>query len=258
MKRPSLGYERCGEGPEPVLVLPGVPSDFAFYGPVLHCLDGATFSYAFPDYRGFGRSRGIEGSYLFPELVGDILALADHLGWPRFHLVGHSFGGILAQRVVVEARDRVISVVAVTPGPACGLKPEPAAREFLLGSVDSDENIRAALDLMTGNRLSAVWRDWMVRTARQSMTRAAYLGYLTLAMDTDFSEMLRGSATPFLVLAGEYDRAYPPDLMRRTLLSWLPNAALEVMPNCGHFPMQEAPVYLATIIEAFMQRHATR
>ncbi|OGA52604.1 MAG: hypothetical protein A3F74_00410 [Betaproteobacteria bacterium RIFCSPLOWO2_12_FULL_62_58] len=256
MNPPLLGYERCGDGPERVLVLPGVPNDFAFYGPLLHCLDGTAFSYAFPDYRGFGRSRGIEGDYSFPELIGDVLALADYLKWPRFHLVGHSFGGMLAQRLVVDAGDRVKSVVAVTPAPACGLKPEPATRDFMLGGADKDENIRIALDLMTGNRLSAVWRDWMTRTARQSMTRAAYLGYLTLAMDTDFSEMLHGSATPFLVLAGEHDAGYPPDLMRRTLLSWLPNATLEVIPNCGHFPMQEAPIWLAARMEAFMRLHA--
>ena len=258
MNWPILGYERRGEGTEGVLVLPGLPNDFTFYGPILHCLDGATFSYAFPDYRGFGRSRGIEGNYSFPELIGDILALADHLGWPCFHIVGHSFGGMLAQRLIVDAADRVKSVVAVTPVPACGLKLEPAARELLLGMADSDENMRIAVDVMLGNRLSEIWRGWMVRTARQSMTRGAFLGYLKLAMEEDFSETLRDSATPCLVIAGESDTTFPPDLMRRTLLSWLPNSTLEVIPNCGHFPMQESPVYLATIMEAFMRRHATR
>ena len=128
MTQPLLGHERHGDGPERVLVLPGVPNDFAFYGPVLHCLDGAAFSYAFPDYRGFGRSRGIAGDYSFPELVGDVLALADHLEWPRFHLAGHSFGGLLAQRLVVDAANRVKSVVAVSPAPGCGLKDRKSTR----------------------------------------------------------------------------------------------------------------------------------
>ena len=44
--------------------------------------------------------------------------------------------------------------------------------------------------------------------------------------------------------------------MRETFMAWHPNAELVTIRNCGHCPMQEAPVYLATLIETFINRHA--
>jgi pimeloyl-ACP methyl ester carboxylesterase len=41
--------------------------------------------------------------------------------------------------------------------------------------------------------------------------------------------------------------------MKATYLAWYPNASLEVMPNAGHYPMDETPVALATSIEAFLR-----
>jgi len=54
------------------------------------------------------------------------------------------------------------------------------------------------------------------------------------------------------VLAGEYDFAIPPELMERTYLEFYPNARLEVIPNSGHYPMQETPVHLATVMQEFL------
>jgi pimeloyl-ACP methyl ester carboxylesterase len=42
--------------------------------------------------------------------------------------------------------------------------------------------------------------------------------------------------------------------MKQTLLAWHPRAELLVIPNCGHYPMQECPAYSATIVENFLRR----
>jgi pimeloyl-ACP methyl ester carboxylesterase len=43
--------------------------------------------------------------------------------------------------------------------------------------------------------------------------------------------------------------------MESTYLTWLPNSRLEIIANAGHYPMQEAPVNLVTIMEGFMKEH---
>ncbi|MEZ5535447.1 MAG: alpha/beta hydrolase [Thiolinea sp.] len=51
---------------------------------------------------------------------------------------------------------------------------------------------------------------------------------------------------------GEHDAAINADAMRATYLTGYPDCQLEVIPNAGHYPMQETPVFLATLIQSFM------
>ena len=68
-------------------------------------------------------------------------------------------------------------------------------------------------------------------------------------------EEVKGLETPTLVCIGEHDAAFSKETMENTYLSWLADCQLETIGNSGHYPMQEAPVNLATIIEAFMGKH---
>lgn len=81
-----IGHTLHGHGGEGVIVLHGWFSDYSEFQPLFHCLDVETFTYAFIDYRGYGKSRAIAGEYTIQEIAADALALADHLGWERFHL----------------------------------------------------------------------------------------------------------------------------------------------------------------------------
>src|SRR5262245_12528328 len=122
MTRKLPAWNQIGNGQHRALVLPGVPSDFLLFEPMVRCLDGATFTYVFPDYRGFGQSRELEGRFSFAELTEDMLAIADHLDWFSFHVVGHSFGGIVAQRLALDAPHRVQSLVVIA-APGSGFSP---------------------------------------------------------------------------------------------------------------------------------------
>ena len=62
-----------------------------------------------------------------------------------------------------------------------------------------------------------------------------------------------GQTLPVLVVAGEHDPALGPETCKATWLQHYPNARLEVMANAGHYPMDETPVALATVIEKFLR-----
>ncbi|MCA9690775.1 MAG: alpha/beta hydrolase [Nannocystaceae bacterium] len=249
----TIGHTIVGSGERRVIVLHGWFGDYSVFEPMLPYLDTTAFSYAFMDYRGYGKSRFQAGEHTMKEIAGDAIALADHLGWERFAVVGHSMGGMAVQRVAVDASARVLGGVAITPVPASGVPFDEGGWALFSGAADDDGNRRTILDVTTGQRLSGAWLDWMVRRSREVTTRDAFADYFVAWAKTDFVAEANGLTTPLLVLPGEHDPALTVDVMKQTFLAWYPNARMEVLANAGHYPMQETPVRLATVIEAFLR-----
>jgi pimeloyl-ACP methyl ester carboxylesterase len=82
----------------PVLLLHGFPQNRRMWRYQLDVLAAAGFHSIAPDQRGYSagaRPEDIE-SYASELLTADALALMDHCGADRFHLVGHDWGGQLA------------------------------------------------------------------------------------------------------------------------------------------------------------------
>jgi len=73
--------------------------------------------------------------------------------------------------------------------------------------------------------------------------------------ETDFVADVRGLQTPLLVIIGENDPGLDEAAMEKTFLAWHPNAEVQVIPDCGHYPMQECPPYFATTMEKFLRQH---
>ena len=58
-----IGYRLVGNGANRIVVLHGWLGDSSVFDPMLPALDGDRFSFAFLDYRGYGRSRQIAGDH---------------------------------------------------------------------------------------------------------------------------------------------------------------------------------------------------
>lgn len=251
----TISYTLHGDGPEHVLVMHDWNGDHTNYDGILPYLDGAAFTYAFVDLRGYGESRGIGGAYTVDEISGDCLEVVDELGWQRFHLLGHSMTGMATQRIALDATERVKSAIAVCPISAAGSPMDEEAWGFFSSTIESDDAFRGLIKFVTG-ALSDQWAEVKLRQNRETTTPEARSGYLDMFSKTNFAEAVRGLETPFLVVVGEHDAdGLNEAAMHDTFLAWHPNAELVVMPNCGHYPMQESPPYFATVVEGFLRKH---
>jgi esterase len=250
----TLGYQTFGTGPHKVMALHGWFGDHTTYGPMRHALSGDEFTYVFPAYRGYGLSRHLTGSYTNKEIAADVLALADELRWDTFSLIGHSMGGKAIQRVLVDAPKRVRKLVAVTAVPAAAMPPDDNGWALFDGAAGSIENRKGIIGFSTGNRLSPAWIAHMANYSTQTATVEAFSGYLRAWWKEDFVADVQGRDVPLKVIIGQYDMAITEDVMKGTFMAWFPKAELEVMPNAGHYPMDETPVALATSIEAFLRK----
>jgi len=253
----TIGYIQHGNGPERVLVMHDWNGDHTNYDPIIPYLDGSTFTYAFVDLRGYGKSRDMTGEYTVTEVAGDCLEVADQLGWDKFHVIGHSMTGMATQRIALDAPSRVKSAIAVCAVSAGGLPMDDDTWGFFSSATENDDAFRELIKVVTGG-LSDQWGGFKLRQNRETTAPECRLGYLTMFSKTNFAEEVQGLETPYLVVIGENDTEGLDEAgMKATFLAWHPNAELVMIPNAGHYPMQESPPFFATVIENFLRKQIT-
>ncbi|WP_019819656.1 alpha/beta fold hydrolase [Saccharomonospora saliphila] len=249
----TIAHETTGSGDHAVLAVHGWFGSASAWAPLRPHLDTTAFRYVFCDLRGYGARRGVPGEHTLAEAAGDVLALADALSLETFSLLGHSMGGAVAQRVLADAPDRVRAVVGVSPVPASGVPFDDAGWDLFSGAATDPGARRAIIDLTTGNRLTGVWLDAMVRHSLESSDQQAVADYLRAWARTDFHREVAGSRVPVKAIVGEHDPALGAETMRQTFAEFYPRCEIEVLANCGHYAIDETPVALATSIEAFLR-----
>jgi pimeloyl-ACP methyl ester carboxylesterase len=115
-----------GTGPA-VLLLHGFPDTHALWRQQIPALTQAGFRAIAPDLRGRGQTEApasLEG-YGLGAMVPDLVALLDHLGLERAHVVGHDFGAALAWIFAAVQPARVDRLVTLSVGhPAARGKPK--------------------------------------------------------------------------------------------------------------------------------------
>lgn len=138
---PAGAFDAIAAGPadgRPVLFLHGFPEAATCWEYQVAALGDRGFRAVAPDQRGY--SPGVRpenpAEYGMDELVGDVLAIADELGWRKFDLVGHDWGGAVAWWTAAEHPKRLRTLTAVST-------PHPKAFAAALRT-DEDQQLRSA------------------------------------------------------------------------------------------------------------------
>ncbi len=102
------GMQNDGDG---VILLHGFPESSIMWMPLVDALASAGYRVVAFDQRGYSpgaRPSGVE-NYEATELVGDVIAVADVVGFDDFHLVGHDWGSAVGWGTSFEHAERVRS-----------------------------------------------------------------------------------------------------------------------------------------------------
>src|SRR5579871_5555966 len=105
-----LNYRTIGCGPD-VVLLHGLAGNQAFWNLEVLAALAAEFRVTTFDQRGHGYSAMPPAHYGPAALAADLQGLLDHLAVARVHLVGHSYGGVVALRFALDYPGRVRSLV---------------------------------------------------------------------------------------------------------------------------------------------------
>jgi pimeloyl-ACP methyl ester carboxylesterase len=180
-------------------------------------------------------------------------ALLDVLGIDRAVVVGHSAGGNIAARFAVRHPDRLDRLVLVDAA-VIGLSGPPPFIGRLIGFAPITRWAQILLPLaLTRDSLAGALRGFYADPAQvtpevvdgywRAFQTAGWPNGLTgLSRDASSplaEEAIRGIAAPTLLIWGEQDTVTPLEQGER-LRGLLPDARLEVIPEAGHQPMEEA------------------
>lgn len=252
-----LGYTIVGSGKTKVLVTHDWLSDCSGYDNMMPYLDTDQFTFAFVDLRGYGKSRKISGLCTVEEASQDLFAVADMLKWESFHFIGHSMSGMIGQYMAAASPKRLESMILITPIAASGSPIPEMMLPFIQDATRSNDfSAEQMVNFMSGNRLCSAFLSHKVRRWRETSETEARLAYLEMFANTDFSSKMIGLKTPILVVVGAHDaEANSLEVMKKTILNWCSKAEHIVVENAGHYPTQETPAYLATLIDSYLNRH---
>ena len=214
------------------------------------------------DNRGTGRSKDPAGSFTTRDLAEDTLALLDHLGIERAHVLGAFFGGLVAQELALAHPERLQSLVLAGSFARLdakrrmmlelwkwlaetGAPPEIALRARLIWTLHDDT-------LEQGDLIDTMMRFFLQDEPPvdgQVLTRQ-----IEACLRHDTVGRLAGLRMPSLVVAGEDDLLTPPR-MTRGLANGIPGARLVLMPGVGHLALAEAAPRFNRLVSQFMVEH---
>jgi proline iminopeptidase len=272
----SLFVEVLGQG-DPLVLMHGGPGlDHWSLTPFRQLADRHTV--VFYDHRCNGRSTGTPvTSMTWDNLTADADALRETLGFERWAVLGHSFGGHVALEYVLRYPERVSRLVLLdTAGDArWSMEHAPevladrghsratvaVARRFYTGRIAPGDFVRASMRLVPAydSRFS------LIRAARElaeggwrTKTRpeALIFGFSQLTPGWNVMDRLREINAPTLVIAGHDDFLYPPE-SQALLAAGIPNAQLRIIERAGHNPHAERPAETLGAIRAFLDAAPT-
>lgn len=279
-------FKVVGQG-QPLFILhggPGASHDY-FLPWILPLM--RTHRLVFIDERGSGRSQKLEDpkGYTLDAMVADVEAVRQALGIERMDLLGHSFGGVLAQAYALAHPDRLDHLVLCSTFHSTAKMNEVFQKQRAAMAPE----LRRRLEALEKAGLFGKGRPWeRGRYPADYMTAAwgeGYFPYLyqrrpdpnydpaangAMAWDVyremwgsdgefvidgnlarvDFSSQLKDLKVPTLITVGDHDECAPA--LAGEMHALIPGSKLVVLPESGHMTFVDQPGRWIDAVNGFL------
>jgi 3-oxoadipate enol-lactonase len=215
------------------------------------------------DNRGTGSSSPVRSRLTMRGLAQDAVEVLDAAGEQSVHLLGASMGGMIAQHVALEHRERVRSLVlaCTTAGGPQGLPPwRLMATVVLRPWLGAKRTFPIVAPVLYARATLAdsqdrVREDLKRRIADGTSPLTVYAQMGAVALHDTRKRLNELEGIPTTVVHGLEDGLVPPKRARE-LVALIPGAHLELIPSCSHLLTTDAEEETATAVLDHLDRCA--
>lgn len=260
----DIYYETIGEGPPILMMHGGLGLSHDYFRPYFDVL-ADTHTVVYYDHFGNGRSARPDdyGEMTFERMVSDAAGLMTHLGHEQFTLIGHSYGGFIAQAFAAEHAERLSGLVLIDTVPVLDYAPSIAGPDDLMAAfgklfsqpmadnVDWRETWGQVVQLYLKDYPTEIGADLDARTVyehRAWNAAAALLGLFNML------EALPNIDVPALVMAGRHDGITPPGPGAERIGSLLPDATVVIFQDSAHYPFIEQQASFFEVLTEWLRQ----
>jgi len=252
---------------QPALLVPGYTGSKEDFLSVLQSLAAAGRAVTAIDMRGQYQSPPAvnRAGYALHELASDLLAVSATLATDggRVHLLGHSFGGLVARHATLASPAAFTSLTLLCSGPGTiGGERARTLRDLLDFLEPAGTDVK-----LLGPLIEQVWHLQVKPQAMADGTPPEIIDFLAeravltcplglaemaghlLSCPDRTAELAALEQLPKLVSYGEDDDAWPPDI--QDLMAKRLAAERICIPGAGHSPAVEAPETTAAMLTSF-------
>lgn len=256
----DIHYERGGSG-EPLLFISGTGGDLRVKPNVLDGPAPTSFDVLAYDQRGLGQTSKPDEPYSMAQYADDAAGLMDAIGWSDALVVGVSFGGMVAQELVLRhpAKVRRLVLACTSPGGEGG-----ASYPFHeIQEMEGEERSQFLMPI-SDTRRDAAWQSAnperfqeLVRMgagdpfAEEPGRKMGARRQLEARAEHDTWDRLPQIDRPVMIAAGKYDGVALPETQER-MAGRIPGAELAWFEGGHLFMIQDRAAWPAMI--AFLQR----
>jgi proline iminopeptidase len=272
----TIWYRVTGTGPAtPIVLLHGGPGYSSFYLKSLEALHDERPVVIY-DQLGAGKSDRVTDTTLFniPRFVAELDSLRAHLGYQRWHVLGHSWGTILGLEYYRAYPDRVASLTLASASidiPAW----EKNVKHMITTLSDSSQRAikrREADGNFAASDYQAANGEFMAKYVIKSAPGPDLDSTLSTFNETLYNYMqgpseftitgtlkkyngtafLKDVKVPILFTVGEFDEAHPPTIRRQAALA--KGAEVAVIPGAAHLTPLDNPIEQTRVVREFLRR----
>jgi pimeloyl-ACP methyl ester carboxylesterase len=256
----DIYFEKRGDSGEPLVFVHGYTGDISDWRYQIEPFS-KDYQLLIFDNRGHGKSEAPKDrmSYSIEQMADDAEALVAEVGFERYHLLGHSMGGAIAQEIALRSPGRLLSLTLEDTSPFFDI----SGNEMLSKLAKARNDIAETQGMGALSQWKSPFprpphmpaeREAEVVERLSRMSVDAFIGaQAALNMWPGTLDRLASIVVPTLVIVGDLDFA-PLVKAAKEMARLIPGATLEVIPESGHAPQFERPELFNAAVRKHLQR----